>query len=97
MSDPSTAHTEILETKVVSTSGDAFRIEMVLADKPNAEEATETIAVTVRVNRSDVPGRYTTLPRLADLQTAALHRAVSLIREHTNAIDKEIEEAARRF
>ena len=88
MPEPST---RILETKVVSTNGGAFRIEMALADKATAEEATESILVSVVVRRTDIPGRHQTLPALADLQSAALHRTVALIREHTRAIDAETE------
>ena len=88
MPEPST---RILETKVVSTNGGAFRIEMALADKATAEEATESIMVSVVLRRTDILERNQTLPSLADLQSAALHRTVALIREHTHAIDAAIE------
>ena len=81
--------TQILETKVESVGVDTYRVEMVLADKANAEEATEAIRVSVRV-QSKFPS-----PFLAELQVEALHRAVQLIREHIQPLDQMVEQGRR--
>lgn len=80
----------ILSTKVGPTNGDAFRIEMELADTPNEERVSESITVSVVVRKGDIPKNFQTLPALADLQYEALNRAIGLLNECSEPIGKII-------
>ncbi len=74
---PESAGTQILWTKVVDDGPDTVRVELAIADKPNLEDATESIVISVRV------GQRGELASLVRYQWDALEHAVGLIREHS--------------
>jgi hypothetical protein len=87
--DAPKARTEIRETKVVSLGGDTYRVELALLDKPIEEQPEIAISISIPM-QSKYP-----LPALVDLQCDALEHAVTLIREHTRAINKKIQETRK--
>ena len=78
---PESPAIQILRTTV--KDGGAY-VEMVLANAPSLEDASESVALSVRVDLK------TKFPELANYQRHALHRAVELIREITRPLDSEL-------
>lgn len=81
--------TQILETKVRPGGPDASRVELVIADDTDLENAKTTIVISLSVKHSRTP------PFVVDLQFGALYQATQLIREHTDAMEELLEEVRR--
>ncbi len=80
------ASTQILETRIRPVGPAASRVELVIADAPDPEDAEATITISLEVNHGT-----RTVPFVVDLQNYALHDAVRLIREHTRILDEILE------
>ena len=82
---PEPASTQILETTIRPAGHDASRVELVIADAPDPEDAETMITISLKVKHT------LTTPYVVDLQDHALHETVRLIREHTHILDKILE------
>jgi hypothetical protein len=70
---PEPAATQILETKVVDNGPNAARVELTIADADTLEGATESVAISVKINLKNETRPF------VDYQRLALHRAVDLL------------------
>lgn len=88
---PEQPSTQILQTTVRPADQGASRVELVLADAATVEDAETSIVISLTV-----PKGTRAAPFVVDLQNAALHRAVDLIREHTRPQDQFLESIRNR-
>ena len=75
------ASTQVLETKVVEDGTTAARVELIIADAPSLETATESVVLSVKIDLEDEIRPH------ADYRRLALHRAVDILREHSRPLD----------
>ncbi len=79
---PEHAATQILATKVVADGRNAARVELTIADAATLEEATETLAICVKMQ---LDSEITPLP---DYQRRAIQRAADLLAEHWRSLEQ---------
>ena len=82
---PEPASTQILETRLRPAGQDSSRVELVISDDADPENAETTITISL-VLKHPRP-----VPFVVDLQDHALHVTVKLLREHTRILDDILE------
>ena len=79
---PEHAATQILRTTVVETGPTSARVELVLADATTLEASKESIVLSVNIELPNQKRPH------GDYKRLALHRAVTLLREHSRPLDE---------
>jgi hypothetical protein len=87
---PEQPSTQILETKVRPSGPHASRVDIAIADAATLEGAGTSIVISLEVDN----GTRAT-PFLIDLQYFALHQVVTLLREHVDRLEQQLEEIRR--